>query len=212
MKIFFDLDGTLIDARNRVWHLFIDLTFPDAISFDCYWELKRAGRDHAWILGEVLGRSKEFIKAFGENWMDRIENDHYLSLDTLFDKTVQVLSTLRECHQLYLVTARQSRARALAQLKWLGINDCFASILVTQQVAGKPQIIRSAGLDVDPEDAVIIGDTGVDISAARELGMASIAVLSGFRNCESLQKYFPDHIVDGIADVPAVVTRLNSQV
>lgn len=212
MNILFDLDGTLVDARRRLYDLFIDLTFRDAISYDHYWDLKRSSKDHAWILKGELGKSNEFIKKFGTDWMDRIESDHYLAFDTLFEQTMAVLSGLRDRHQLYVVTSRQSRVRAVSQLKRLGIHDYFAAILVTEQAAGKVEMIRATGLDEDPGNAVIIGDTGVDISAAHELGMASIAVLSGFRNRESLLKYRPDYIVDGIAAVPGVVDRMGTRV
>jgi len=47
----------------------------------------------------------------------------------------------------------------------------------------------------------MIGDTGKDVATARELGMISIAVLSGFLNKQSLLKYKPDHLFDLVTEI-----------
>ena len=41
MNLIFDLDGTLIDSRNRLYQLFQRLVPESTLSFEEYWKLKR---------------------------------------------------------------------------------------------------------------------------------------------------------------------------
>ena len=41
MKIFFDLDGTLINSKMRLYSLFQELVSASNLSFDEYWNLKK---------------------------------------------------------------------------------------------------------------------------------------------------------------------------
>jgi len=208
MNILFDLDGTLICAHDRLYRLFTDITRQGSLSFDQYWGMKRSGRDHAWIIKNELGKPSDYLETFNARWMAAIESAPYLALDSLFPATWPVLSSLGHDYNLHVVTARQSRGFALQQLQQLGIANFFTTVLVTEHLMGKAELIRKSKLDVVTGHSILVGDTGIDILTAQELGMISVAVLSGFRDRESLESYHPDAIVNGIADVPAVIREL----
>ena len=198
MNIFFDLDGTLIDSRLRLYRLFSDLTNQTLLSFDEYWTLKKNMSDHRKILAEYFSYTDNQIDLFQTNWMSLIESDEYLLLDKLFDFTKNVLDNLKvQNYSLYVVTARQNKMMAYRQLLAMGIFDYFKEILVTENTKSKAQLILDKIQKLNEND-VLIGDTGMDIKTAKEINIKSIAVLSGFRNREVLKRYNPDLIVDDI--------------
>lgn len=55
--------------------------------------------------------------------------------------------------------------------------------------------------ELPPADSVwMVGDTEADILAAQRGNLPAIAVLSGIRNREQLERYQPDFIVDNLAE------------
>lgn len=201
IKIFFDLDGTLIDSKQRLYKLFCDLTNQNELDFNQYWTLKRAKTDHRSIMSEYLRSSEDEILLFERKWMRLIESDDYLSLDQPFDFTYNVLKKLTEKHTtIYLITARQNRGGVIKQLKNFKMEDYFKAILVTESLKSKAQLI-SENVDNLSSNDILVGDTGVDIQTAKQVGIRSFAVLSGFRNESILQNYKPDYLETDIQNI-----------
>ncbi|PWN65353.1 HAD family hydrolase [Chryseobacterium viscerum] len=198
MNIFFDLDGTLIDSRERLYQLFQSLVPTSELSFDEYWALKRNKISHKEILLSKFNYSNEQYSDFEKKWMSEIELEKWLQLDTPFEGIVDVLISLSKNHDLFVVTARQSESIALEQIKSFGWENIFTKILVTQQQQEKHDLIKNA-VRVTPEDW-FIGDTGKDIQTGKLLGIKTAAVLSGFLSKESLLPYQPDIIIDTVLD------------
>ena len=198
MNIFFDLDGTLIDSRNRLFSLFCDLTKQKVLEFEDYWELKRSMYDHEFILKTYCNYSDEQVASFNKSWLNKIESKKYLSMDVLFSFTIEVLQELTSNKiKLHLVTARQSTENTRSELSELGINQYFSNIFITNAQMTKSKIIRNFDIPITRND-LFVGDTGIDMQAGKELGLKTVAVLSGFRNRSILQKYNPEFIFDDI--------------
>lgn len=194
MKIIFDLDGTLICSKKRLYDLFCFLAGDDKLSFSAYWDLKFAGHTNKEILVKVFGFSNIKVQVFVEDWMRLIETEQYLELDKIIEGIPKSLLDLKKEHKLYLCTARQSMAMLTVQLNKLSIADYFEQIFITEQRVSKEQLLRGSGLDFAREDWVV-GDTGHDILAGKALGLRTCAVLSGFMNEPSLKAYSPDIIL-----------------
>lgn len=201
MNIFFDLDGTLLDSRERLFRLFTDLTGQTLLEFEDYWDLKRSMYDHSKILSTYLQYTEENILLFKQEWLNLIETEYYLLLDKPFLFSNTILSTLeKQGHKLYLITARQSKVMLLKQLKMHNLDKFFSEVLVTEAVRTKTQLIIESELGLSASD-LYVGDTGVDIQTAKQIGVRSMAVLSGFRNRTILQSYKPDYIENDIQTV-----------
>lgn len=195
MNIFFDLDGTILDSRERLFRLFQHLTGHKEFSFDEYWDFKRSKINHATILTRKFGYSKEQISDFEKQWMELIEQPEWLSFDKPFKGVKEYLIKLKDKHTLYIVTARQSEDAAKRQIEDEGMSYIFREILVTYQKTDKATLIRSVIPQLSPKDWMI-GDTGKDIETGKELGIRTAAVLSGFLNKTMLEPYHPDIIAD----------------
>ncbi len=203
-NIFIDLDGTLIDARHRLFRLFSDITLQNLLDFEDYWELKKAMYSNEWILTNYFYYSESQIDNFKSVWLEKIETDQYLAYDNLFPETVPFLTKASETHELYLLTSRQFAEKAEQQLKEMGIFNFFKKILVTAQRSGKTELIRKSNIQINNDD-ILIGDTGIDIQTAKEVGMRSMAVLTGCRSRSILKKYSPDHIMNNLEGSSAFI-------
>ncbi|OCA71584.1 HAD family hydrolase [Chryseobacterium arthrosphaerae] len=199
MNIFFDLDGTLIDSRSRLYQLFQSLVPASELSFDQYWALKRSKISHKEILLSKFNYTEEQYSDFEKKWMSEIELENWLQLDTPFEGTADLLLNLSKKHALFVVTARQSESIAVEQIKSFGWENIFTKVLVTQQQQDKYDLIKDA-VEITSEDW-LIGDTGKDIQTGKSLGIKTVAVLSGFLSKESLLPYQPDIIIDTVLDL-----------
>jgi len=90
------------------------------------------------------------------------------------------------------------------------IDDYIASDEVEE---GRPQpfmiqtLMERGGVD-DPKEVVKVGDTEVDINEGRNAGCALVvAVTTGAFTREQLNTYHPDHIIDDLSQLPALIFR-----
>jgi len=88
------------------------------------------------------------------------------------------------------------------------IDDYIASDEVEE---GRPQpfmiqtLMERSGVD-DPREVVKVGDTEVDINEGRNAGCALVvAVTTGAFTREQLNAYQPDHIIDDLSQLPALI-------
>src|SRR5574344_1964758 len=175
-KIFFDLDGTLIDSSERLYKLFNDLVVASKFSKSQYWELKRNKINHKMIL-EKYFPDLDFDK-FNNIWLENIEKMEYLALDKLKESTLEVLKKLSDEFELYIVTARQNKENLVKEINLLQINQFFENILVTESKYSKEDLIRK-NCQISPYD-ILIGDTGFDIKTGKALSIKTCAITDGF--------------------------------
>jgi phosphoglycolate phosphatase len=202
MNIFFDLDGTLIDSRKRLYELFQHLVPASVLTYEGYWELKKQGIGHKEILTTQFNYSTENFNSFEKEWMSKIELDEWLDFDRPFDGVFDYLTMLKKDHRLFLVTARQSEETALKQIEKYGWTGVFEKVLVTSQKVEKHLLIAKSA-NVTNHDW-IVGDTGKDIQTGKLLAINTAAVLTGFLSKEKLEKYNPDIIVTQVNDLKFV--------
>lgn len=190
MNIFFDFDGTLIDSHQRLYKLFQYLIPESWFSFDEYWNLKRDQIDHKTILQNYFSISDSNL--FEKEWMKKIEAKKYLDLDIPYEGVSEYLIQLKKKYNLYLVTDRQLKSGVYYQLKNFGWIGFFDAVLITAKKCSKEDLIKPYLLS--NTDNYIVGDTGKDIIAGKNLKIKSIAVTNGFLSEKILKKYEPDAI------------------
>lgn len=198
MNLIFDLDGTLIDSRLRLYRLFQQLVPTSTLSHDDYWVLKQAKVTNEIILTKEFGFDALAIEHFKTEWMEHIEAPEYLSLDKNFPGMHEALARLGKQASLHVCTARQRQQSAVDQLDTLGLLPYFDSVMVTEQRHSKEDLLAVIP-DLSSEDW-ILGDTGKDVQVGQALGIKTCAVLSGFLSEKSLRPYSPDLILPVASD------------
>jgi phosphoglycolate phosphatase len=199
LNIIFDLDGTLLDAKLRLFMLFSHLVPSSTLSFDQYWDFKQNKINHQTILSKEFMYPPDAVAQFMKDWMALIESPKYLALDTEFHGIRETLAVLKRDARLYVCTARQHRQPAIQQLIDFGLLKFFDDVLVTEQNYSKVDLIKRAIPNITPLDWVI-GDSGKDIETGKNLKIQTCAVLSGFLNRENLVKYDPNLILSSAVE------------
>lgn len=200
-----DLDGTLVDSRLRLFTLFTRLVPQASISFEKYWKLKRQGLGNLMILEEDYQFSSNALKEFNASWHSQIESGNLLQLDTLIPGVDSALSRLSRDYKLLLATNRQLEHGVHSQLEEFGIGRHFEYVGITQQRQTKFEMLRGQ-FRFDSNDWMI-SDAGSDALYAKELGMKSCAVLSGFLDENTLRKYSPDRVENSISEFASKIAN-----
>lgn len=208
MKLFFDLDGTLLDVAPRHYRVYQEIVNElggQPLAQPEYWQAKR--QKAKWP--ELLTRSRlqpshepEFLKRF----IAKIESVEYLRIDALFPAALDVVTELSQRAECYLVSLRRNHQNILQQLSWLGLLPKFQDVLTGHSESDGHDVKTALISSVLGNDmGVIIGDTEADIVTGQNLGLRTIGVTSGIRDKSFLAALKPDHLVAGIGDVPGVL-------
>ena len=198
-NIIIDLDGTLIDSKPRLYHLFQQLVPESKLSYNEYWELKQNKISNEVILVNKFGYDEVATQYFVANWMKHIEATEFLAFDKNLPEVKETLDRLRKQAELHVCTSRQFRQSTIDQLERLGLLSYFNTIMVTEQRKSKKDLIFDYVSGLSPNDWMI-GDTGKDIQVGHDIGIKTCGVLSGFLSEKSLKSYKPDLILSSVAD------------
>ena len=199
-KICFDLDGTLVDASDRLYHLFAALVPECDLDKRAYWTLKRDKVVHSRILRERYGYSDAAVADFERRWLAEIESAPSLARDRAYPDVIAVLRELRRRgHRLYLVTARQFPDAVREELGRLGLASCLDGIGVTGPDRDKAREIRAFG-PFAPGD-MMVGDTGHEVCLGRAFGLVTVACTYGFLSEGRLREYAPDALIGSPSDL-----------
>lgn len=202
MKIFFDLDGTIIDAKKRLFELFKDLTPECDMSYEEYWAVKTFKIDHESMLKKTYRYTQDRIDHFQNQWDQLIETKKYFAYDTIIPGSKLILETYCNNHELFVVTGRQFHQNTIDQLNNLGIGKYFIDVFTVGKTSTKIEAISNI---VKKEHFAIVGDTEVDILTGKHFGGTTISVTTGFRHKQVLKQYNPDAIISSVVELPSII-------
>ncbi len=197
--ILFDLDGTLFETDDAVVERLARVLQPLArlLEFDA----RRVARRIVMSLEDTVNLIITLLDVFHLDrlafWLaekaDALLHPHPAPPEyRLTENARTLLSDLRSRYTLGVVTTR-SREEAERMLEATGIRPFFDIIITRDDVRRlkpHPAPIRLAArrLGVSPEHILVVGDTPVDVRAAKAAGALAAAVLSGFGELEELQE------------------------
>ena len=207
--LIFDWDGTLADSIGRI----VDAMRQAA-------DLSgRPVRDDLAIKGIIGLGLPEAIRTLypditGNDLIDFRQHyaDSYMAMDNdvpspLFHGVMVSIEGFRaEGYKLAVATgkARRGLNRVLKAHDWL---DYFDITRAADETASKPdplmlhEILQHCG--VQPERALMVGDSSFDLLMARNAGMDSVAVGYGAQTLDSLREYEPRLAIDSFPELRA---------
>jgi phosphoglycolate phosphatase len=199
MKIFLDLDGTILDIKYRYYKIYSDLLLQSGfkcLDIETYWELKRSKTPEEMIAAKTA--TDKFAEHYAKNRIHLIETVEYLVLDRVFDDVHEILEDWSVKHDLYLVTLRKNRAHLNLQLQLLDLHKYFRAIYNDELGSNrKDKLIKHKVFNSC--NCVIIGDTESDIEAGKQLGIKTIALTRGIRKRYLLEDLCPDIIISDLS-------------
>lgn len=205
--VLFDLDGTLIDsnqAHAESWAQALK-EFGMEYRVEYIRPLIGMGSDH--LLPELTGISKE--DPIGKKIADRrgeIFREQYLKTLRPFPGARELIKKILDNGLRFAIASSSSEEDLKGLLQQTGIEDLVkhsTSADDADRSKPSPDIIMAAlqKLKARPQDAVMIGDTPYDISAAAKAGVKTIAFACGGWEPEELTGAYaiyegPWHLVD----------------
>lgn len=202
--VLLDLDGTLVDSvyyHVEAWDRVLSQR-GYAVPLRAIHAGIGLGGDRLvpWLLGEHVKDAEELMSAHSEafaEYGDRLRptSGARALLDDLQTREVPFL--------IATSAGTQTREVLMAALGREDLETSDGGDVASSKPA--PDLLEQAcdRLDVDPRDAVIIGDSAWDARAARRLGMASIAVRCGGIADDVLLAGGAQEIVDAPRDLVA---------
>jgi phosphoglycolate phosphatase len=210
--LIFDLDGTLIDSAEDIFE-----------AFNLVMDLHRLPRiDHKVIydhFGEGLTRLLYgCFPNMSQSELLSVENDFLKAYDrVMFDKTQPypgVMNFLQAWNGDLAVVSNKNERQVHRCLEGLGMKrfDWKAILggdsLATKKPSPEPILEAIKRAQRSPEEVVMIGDSIVDIEAAKSAGIIVIAVAYGYTTYEHLLHAGPDEVILRFSDLPKTLEKL----
>jgi phosphoglycolate phosphatase len=201
--IIFDLDGTLLEGKLRHYHCYSDILRANGfipVELERYWLMKRQRKDRYQQL--VCSGAEKIYDQFLEEWIARIELQAYLKFDYLLPNVIEILTKLQQAgKQLILATMRSNEKNLFWQLEELGLKGFFPTIVAVshQQSSTKAAALVNLIDQRRISEYLWIGDTEMDVNAARQLGVKVATVGCGLRTKDYLIGLHPDFYSSDLA-------------
>ena len=210
--LLFDLDGTLIDTDDQQAEALarrlkgISRLLPgrDPKQAARRVMLKAEGPVNTILTAlDVVGLDDNFFALTDR--LRRLKGERTVANFQMVPGAGAALRALEGRYRLGIVTTRGQRDTEafLAQYR---LTDLFEAVVTresTPRLKPHPQPVRHAAesLGLPPERCVVVGDTTVDVEAAKKAGARAIGVLCGFGEREELRAAGADLILDSTAEL-----------
>ncbi len=206
--VIFDWDGTVMDSVTKI----VNCIRSSAESLNLV-----PPSDEA--IKNIIGMSLE--KAIDVLFPDNVAQHQALisgykyqySVDTtptpVFANVVSVLNALKEQGIVLAVATGKGRGGLERLLDQSQLRHFFSATRTSDEALSKPspdmlyQLLEELGISA--QDAVMIGDTQIDMTMAKAAGMDRIGVTMGVHNAQQLNKLSPVATVDNYLQLQQVL-------
>jgi len=207
--IFFDVDGTLIDATKdivkAVNHTLGVLGVKPRPAKEIISYIGTGVRD---LVGKSLkkdgpGLTDEGVEIFSEYYMR-----HAADEAKLYPHVKETLRYFKDKHK-FILTNRFARFADIT-LKSFDIRKHFEGILGgDDENCKKPSacILNNMfqKLNIDRDKAMIVGDMTIDVETGHNAGIKTCCVTYGLGKIEEIQSAKPDYIIDDIIELERII-------
>jgi len=210
--IFFDLDGTLMDTDNQAVESLanklrrLHMQHPKSMARRLIMASEPSGNTLMTFV-DILGLDDALL-----GFTNRLRR--YRGLRNAPDLPIiagadHMLDQAKEHYTLGVVTTRSQREAALflEQHNLLSHFDIVVTRETTWRLKPHPAPLRFAAqaLSVAPERCIMVGDTTVDMKAARRAGMIAVGVLCGFGMRSNLERAGAHVIIEHTSEIAQLV-------
>ncbi len=216
--ILFDIDGTLLYARGVGRAAFgsafegaYGRPYPDVAGLTFVGATDTAVvRDMAAACGLASTPAQE--EHFFSLLSRQIEDALAQSRPHLYPGVPELTASLRRRgHTLGLVTGNV-RATAWSKLRHAGLDRAFEFGAYGDDHPLRPEIARLsiARCPPDARPRVLVGDTPLDVQAARANGLAAVAVATGWVEAAELEAAGADLVLPDFSDTDTCIARIEA--
>ncbi|QFT31755.1 Phosphoglycolate phosphatase [Labrenzia sp. THAF82] len=215
--ILFDVDGTLVDSQNTIFHglqvgfAAVDLPMPDRKT-----ALSIVGRSLEEAFLDLVGKTHadkvpDMAAAYRESKVSRRRQG--LDLDPLYPGARKVIDQLHAREDILLGIATGKAMRGVRHMfDSHDLHGRFVTIQTADTSPSKPHpdmVLRAISeTGVEPENTVMLGDTGFDMTMAKSAGAHAIGVTWGYHDHSRLVKEGADQIIQSFEDLESAVSNV----
>jgi len=203
--ILYDLDGTLADTRqdiiNGVRYALVTLKGPDLTDDeikDC------VGTGLHALIKQVFRTEDEKLADRGAKLYREHYKKHMLDHTRLYPGAREFLEYFKDRKQAVITNKPNPFSSQIFEA--LGVAHFFIAILAGDNgLPFKPDpaaihhLIEQTG--AKPEEVIFVGDSPIDIQAARNAGVEVVTLSHGFASEATLREAKPDHLVHDFAEL-----------
>jgi len=203
--IVFDWDGTLMDSETEIVHA-MSAAIDDL-------ELEKRSIDQCRnIIGLGLKEAVDTLypgkdEVFREQFVERYRHHWFSNTQTseLFPGARETLRLLKESGFVLAVATGKGRTGLDKVLLATALETVFSATRCSDETQSKPhpqmlqEILQELG--IEPQQALMVGDTEYDLLMAMGAGVASIAVTYGVHARERLLEHRPLACLDSISEL-----------
>ena len=210
----FDWDGTLMDSIGRIVSSLQHAAKEVALvppSDDAAKSIIGLSLDVALqTLFPSLCKDKEqaMITAYKQQFLEKNNVP-----SPLFDAVLPMLNQLKAQNKLIAVATGKARVGLNKMLEDTNLHQHFDMTICADEAISKPapDMIHTllSSLNVDAEQAVMIGDSRHDLTMANNAGVASIGITLGADKRHQLDACQPKAVVDSIDELHQLITGIS---
>ena len=199
--ILFDVDGTLLNTHEYIYQ-----SFEYALA-KLHKSLPR--ETIKTIMGKPLIECYQILTGLSDVSHLTVAHSEYqkknAALVSPFPNTISTLESLKEKGLLIAAITTRARVSVEDTLEYTEIMHYLNYVVTIEDVVKpkpSPEGIHKAltYFEMKPEEAIMVGDSDVDVFAGKNAGVKTIGVTYGF-NGEKMAETNPDNVIDDIKEV-----------
>ncbi len=217
--IIFDLDGTLVDSS-------VDITNALNYAIEPYVLKLLTREDTIGLVGEGITRLIEKMLLFaGKDSNKQASADlqadiikrfleyytkHLLDYTREYPGVRETLKQLGGYKKALISNKREVLSRKT--IGGLGLSQFFDTVIGSDTTPEKkpspiPVLKALSEFNIKPEEAIIVGDSNLDIDAGKAAGITTIAVTYGYKPVDAINH--ADYMIDTMPDLVPLVKKLD---
>ncbi|MDH5595895.1 MAG: HAD family hydrolase [Candidatus Bathyarchaeota archaeon] len=222
--VILDLDGTIVDfnldyksVRAEVIQLLTKQGFPSSIfsmNESIFSMLKKA---EIYMKNNDRGerdaaRVKEAVLSVAN--CHELEAAHTNSLMPGIPETLKTLKRMNLKTAIFTVNGEKSTNYILNRFRLTSFFDATITRESVSAVKPDPAHLEAAlrALNVEPKEAVVVGDSKWDMRCARELNVVAVGVVTGISSPKELMRAGATYLTSSLTDIPTLIQQLNNRV
>ncbi|MEN4046607.1 MULTISPECIES: HAD family hydrolase [unclassified Sulfurimonas] len=192
MIILFDLDGTLIDSTEAILESFHNSFAVHGFSVPADAQIKALIGHPLDVMYRELGVDEALVLDFVTTY-----KEHYREISTqktkLLPNAKEAVEAAAAFASLGIVTTKTGKYSRIL-MEHFGLMDKFEVLVGREHVQNpkphaEPILKALQSFDTKNKEIWMIGDTQMDLLSAKNAGVNSIGVLSGYEEKKSLKKF-----------------------
>lgn len=221
--VIFDLDGTLVEfkldyktERAEVIQLLIQKSIPAPVLSTNEGMFTMLKRVETYM--KNAGKQETELRQIKETVLSMADQYELQAAykTNLVPGVLGALRTLRDMKLKIALFTIDGEKATRYMLRRFRIRRFFDAIITRDAVSAvkpDPAHLKTTlkVLNVKPNEAIVVGDSTLDMRSASRLGVLAVGVITGISTSEKLIDTGADYLVSSSAEIPALIKQLNKK-